>query len=241
MNMELSRLKLHKFGSHDIIHRYYIYDMIHLITQHSYDHHQAVILAATHGYLDLLEFIHKEATIINFPLASYSIRDPDIITQALNRASVYGHYHIMKWFADVSIVDNWLMPRKIYDKELDNCDINHLADNAIIYACRTGNLSMLQILQKRDTQLLCKNVLSEAFCYGHIGIYWILDQVELNYAYPIILELPLDRDPNRKMIRTLINWFEKIALNFHPQLNYISIRATTLSYQQVFSLIGSSC
>ena len=116
MNMELSRLKLHKFGSHDIIHRYYIYDMIHLITQHSYDHHQAVILAATHGYLDLLEFIHKEATIINFPLASYSIRDPDIITQAFNRASVYGHYHIMKWFADVSIVDNWLMPGKFMIK-----------------------------------------------------------------------------------------------------------------------------
>ena len=123
--------------------------MINFIIQHSYDHHRAVILTAKYGWAELLEHILKSGSRY-FPMATYSLQNKKTVRRALYLATTHHHYHIMKWFASVNIIDAWLVPRTIYHKPIEKY-YQHLIYLANIrYANKTGNLALLLELKELD-------------------------------------------------------------------------------------------
>ena len=149
---ELLRLKFDKhtyqFDTHAIIKYYYKYNMINLIQQHGLDHYHAVVIATEYGHLDLLQFLHPTSKInqTKFPYATYSWQNFKLMERVVYLASAKGHYHILKWFAHIGIIDHWLMPSKIYHKPIHSSQQERILVDAITDVSTTGNLTLLQDL-----------------------------------------------------------------------------------------------
>ena len=226
---ELCRLKfdkkVHKFGSYSIIKRYYTHNMINVIIHYQFDYCRAVILAAKYGHLAILKLIH-ETTCLHFPLAVYGLRTQNLIKKAIDLAISNKHYHIMKWFESVGIIDNWILPQKIYHESVD---MPLLHPSLIKYASTRGDLPMLQYLQQNIDSFHCHwhNIVTCAVEQGHIVILeWILtitkDKFHVHDELPsqdIELPKPDQMDPEKKLFMLVLDWLGKNSKKFPNKLN----------------------
>ena len=200
--------------------------MINLIFTHKFDHEQAVIVATKYAHLDLLKLIYQ-TKLPDFPFAHFSFQDKKTMKDVLKLASKNRHHHIMKWLADVGIIDNWLLPRKIYQSEIDQELFHKIAKHAANYACDMGDLSLVQTLVHNNSLHIhygwwCK-IVSRAFSGGHIDVLnWMVDMIKYlpkgniltedededeDYELDTTVTLPADTDP--LLVNSLLDWFWK--------------------------------
>ncbi len=222
--VELLRLKFDKklylFGSHDIIKSYYEHGMVNLITQHRFDHYRAVVIAAEHGHLDLLKLIYQSN---HHPIAKYNFSRQKIIRDAIIAASKHHHYHILKWFAHIGIINHWLMPSKIYHKPIHSSQQERILVDAIRDASATGNLPLLQDLDAAnvDWELCWYHILRIASEHGQLLILQylsdqILPKLYLNnhhrwWHWRCGVILP--GEPNSDVIMSIIKWYKQHKQN----------------------------
>ena len=213
---ELCRLKfdkkVHKFGSYQIIKRYYAHDMINVIAHYHFDCYHAITLAAKHGYLNLLRFIH-ETTRLHFPLAHYGLQNKNLIENAIDIAIAHKHFHILKWFEHTGIITNH--------------GLFLLSD--IEYAATIGDLSMLQYLQQNIALFpsYWPVIVACAIEHGHIVILdWILAITEDNFNYhdnqhsvDIKIPKPDPSDHDKKRLMSVLNWLGDNGKKFPNKLN----------------------
>lgn len=257
--MELTRLKfdkhLYQFHSYDIIKWYYKHGMINLITQHHFDHHRAVYLAAKFGHLDLIKFIYQ--TVSNhFPLAKYNFYNVILMTDVVKIAFSRKQYHIIKWLEEVSIIDNYLAPIKILCAECSSVDQYLFYSHAIEHASETGNLTLLRDLMKRvplSSFGRCwreKLILVKAFAYGHVDILnWMVTEEHLigalvdNLVDNLVDKITTDF-PDKQTINEVLDWFwlhqKKFIVEWHFKLRSICLSTQLDILAQVYPLFSDS-
>ena len=241
---ELLRLKfdkhLHRFDSYQIIKYYYKHNMINLITQHKFDHYRAIVIAARYGHLDLIKLIYQ-AKPVDFPYARYNFQCRNVLIDAIMTASAYHHYHILKWFTDVDILDSWLMPRRLINKKLNVDDQYHIIMRLLIYASTLGDLSLLLTCKNTfDIMPYWSNITTAAFEHGHIAVLdWLVDMIKVenyqdNLGIPgipgLTAVLPYDIDPAQTLTNQMLNWYWKNFAKFANGL-YLTFNSMSLPYQ----------
>lgn len=232
--LELLQLKfdknLYPFDSYEIIKQYYKHNMICLISQHKFDHHRAVIYAVKYGNLDLLKLIFQTKSI-HFPLAIHSLRNTDIIERALTLASARNYHHILKWFADVGIIDNWYMPQKVYDAAVGSSISFIVLQNFVRYISDRNDLSVLRYLEKTYDNFISnywQDILEHAFEHGHFDtLNWLSNVVKTVLSQSeMVFNIELPYEPEEPtIIISLVKWFQDHQHQFpnHLKLRYHNI------------------
>ncbi len=201
--------------------------MVRLIIQYRFDHHQAVIMVATYGYLELLQFIFQSS---DTPIGAYSLTDHATVTNVLVLASKNGHLHIMKWFASVGITDHELCPTTINGKTIRSYFHNTIKLNIISYVSLHGRLDILHNITSLPlASWYFDYIITSAFEHSHWHILdWLLtindSDVKLR-EWPIFIDVPYDTDPER--ITPHLEWFwqnyDKFSAHLRLSLNHVCL------------------
>ena len=234
---ELSRLKfdkhLHRFDSYQIIKHYYKHNMINLITQHKFDHYRAIVIAAKYGHLDLIKLIYH-AKPVDFPYACYNFICDDVMNNAIMLASNHSHHHLLKWFAEVGIIDSCLVLKNRFSSLEPHTDIYYI----LMYAGQHGDLDLLIRLKNNAYNIIphWHMIVITAFEYCHIAILdWIFAlMIAEHYHYQddndVMVTLPYDTDPVQTLTKQMLNWHAENLAKFSHKL-FLNFNPNSLPYQ----------